>query len=111
MLWVSDMNADQARELIHLEELEGEESSSISSIVTDSTSETILRGQLPFRSRGLAGGFAVILVVVGVGVGSTASVWAMISAALAALFSAIAVTGWAPKPIEATLRMLSGEVP
>ncbi|MCH2460123.1 MAG: DUF2007 domain-containing protein, partial [Gemmatimonadetes bacterium] len=42
VLWVSDMNADQARELIHLDEAEGEESSSISSIVTDSTSETIL---------------------------------------------------------------------
>ena len=53
----------------------------------------------------------MLLVVVGGGGGSTASVWAMISAALAALFSAIAVTGWAPKPIEATLRMLSGEAP
>ena len=71
----------------------------------------MLRSRLPFRARGRPGGFAVLLVVVGVGVGSTASVWAMISAALAALFSAIAVTGWAPKPIEATLRMLSGEAP
>ena len=111
VLWVSAMNAEQARELIHRDEPEAEESSSIASIITDSRSKAMLRSRLPFRARGLAGGFAVLLVVVGVGVGSTASVWAMISAALAALFSAIAVTGWAPKPIEATLRMLSGEAP
>ena len=111
MLWVSVMNADQARELLQLDESEPEESSSIVLPVTDSRSQTMLRGRLPFRARGLAGGFAMILLVVGVGMGSTASVGAMISAALAALFSAIAVIGRAPKPIKATLRMLSGEAP
>ena len=111
VLWVSEMNAEQAQELIHLDELDPEESSSVVSFVTDSRSQTIRRGRLSFRARGFAGGFAVILIVVGVGMGSTAPVGAMIFAALAALFSAIAVTGRAPKPIEAILRMLSGEAP